>query len=143
MQKIFLKLIQPVNEDADLATMNQFLPELSIICNNKTRAGILHLLINSPKTLHSMKVEELAFRLGTRPRVIIFHLERMKNWKLLEVKKNQKYGNKERRSIWGIDLRYPNWILECYKTIRTHFFTEDELNEITNQNKSFRNFKKL
>jgi hypothetical protein len=85
-----------------------------------------------------MRVEDLAFKLGIRPRVLIYHLEKMEGWKLLEVKKSQKYGNKERRSIWGLDLRYPNWVLECYKTIRTHFFTEDELNQITNKNKSFR-----
>jgi hypothetical protein len=138
MNKAYLKLTKPINEDADLAVMEQFLPEIRIICSNKIRAGILHLLINSPNTLHSMRVEDLAFKLGIRPRVLIYHLEKMEGWKLLEVKKSQKYGNKERRSIWGLDLRYPNWVLECYKTIRTHFFTEDELNQITNKNKSFR-----
>ena len=138
MSKISLKLVGPVNEDADLAVINQFLPEISVICSNKIRAGVLHLLIISPNTLHSMRVEDLAFKLGIRPRVLIFHLEKMKEWKLLDVKKSQKYGNKERRSIWGLDLRYPNWILECYKNVRTHFFTEDELSQITNKNKSFR-----
>ena len=137
-KKIFLRLVQPANEDADLQVVARFLPEISSICSNKTRAGALHLLANSPETLHSMKVEELAFKLGVRPRILIYHLERLKNWKLIDVKKSHKYGRGEKRSIWGLDLRYPNWILECYRTIRLHFFSERELGEITNRNKSFR-----
>jgi len=85
-----------------------------------------------------MKVENLCFKLGIRQSVCIHHLEKLNEWKLIEVKKNQKYGKKTRRSIWGLDLRYPNWILECYKNIRTHFFSEKELDKITNINKSLR-----
>ena len=107
MSKVFLKVMQPVNRDADSQVLMQFLPEVSSICSNKIRSGILHLLIKSPETLHSMKVERLCYMLGIRQSVCIYHLEKLKEWKIVEVKKNQKYGNKSRRSIWGLDLRYP------------------------------------
>jgi len=139
MPKAFLRVMQPVNSDADEQVLIQFLPEISSICSNKIRAGILHLLINSPETMHSTQVEELSFKLGVRQSVCIYHLEKLNEWKLVEVKKNQKYGDKNRRSIWGLDLRYPNWILECYKNIRSFFFTEKELIEITSRNKNLRN----
>lgn len=136
---MFLRVLEPVNREADMQILTQFLPEISSICSNKIRAGILHLLISSPETMHSMQVEELSFKLGIRQSVCIHHLEKLNKWKLIEVKKSQKYGNKSRRSIWGLDLRHPNWILECYKAIRSFFFTEKELIEITTKNKSFRN----
>ena len=140
MNKIALRVIKSVDEEANADVLTKFMPEIEIICSNKTRAGILHLLINSPQSLHSMKVENLCFKLGIRQAVCVHHLEKLNEWKLIEVKKYQKYGNKIRRSIWGLDLRYPHWILECYKRIRVHFFSEKELNQITNINKSLRIF---
>ncbi|MEM2180915.1 MAG: hypothetical protein QXP32_08910, partial [Nitrososphaeria archaeon] len=59
------------------------------------------------------------------------------------VRKSQKYGEKSRRSIWGLNLKYPSWILECYRNIRSYFFTENELEEIVSKNKNFRNSKSL
>jgi len=140
MNKISLRVIKSVDEEANVDVLTKFMPEIEIICSNRTRAGILHLLINSPQSLHSMKVENLCFKLGIRQAVCVHHLEKLNEWKLIEVKKYQKYGNKIRRSIWGLDLRYPHWILECYKRIRVHFFSEKELNQITNINKSLRIF---
>jgi hypothetical protein len=67
----------------------------------------------------------------------------LNEWKLVEVKKTSKYGEKNRRSIWGLNLKHPNWILECYKNIRDYFFTEKELEEITSRNKDFRNSKSI
>ncbi len=138
MKKVYLRVLKKVDTNVDLDILTKFLPEINIICSNEIRAGILHLLINTPETMHSMKVEELCYRLGIRPSVCIYHLEKLKEWKLVDVKKKQKYGKKERRSIWGLDLRHPNWILECYKAIRAYFFSENELKRITNKNKSFR-----
>lgn len=140
MNKISLRVINSVDEEANTDILTRFMPEIESICSNKTRAGILHLLINSPESLHSMKVENLCFKLGIRQAVCVHHLEKLNEWKLIEVKKYQKYGNKIRRSIWGLDLRYPDWILECYKRIRVHFFSEKELDQITNINKSLRIF---
>jgi DNA-binding transcriptional ArsR family regulator len=130
--------MKSVDEENDFDVLTRFIPEIGMICSNKIRAAILHLLINTPETMHSMKVEDLCFKLGIRQSVCIHHLERLTDWKLIEVKKHQKYGNRTRRSIWGLDLNHPNWILECYRNIRSHFFSEKELNNITNINKSLR-----
>jgi len=140
MNKLSLRVIRPVDGEADIDTLIKFMPEIEMICSNQTRAGIMHLLINSPESLHSMKVEDICFKLGIRQSVCVHHLEKLNEWKLIEVKKYQKYGNKIRRSIWGLDLRYPNWILECYKRIRVHFFSEKELYQVTNVNKCLRVF---
>ena len=137
-KNIYLRLIEPVNKNIDFYVTTKFLPEVRTICSNGIRASIMHLLINSPETLHSMQVEELAFKIGVRPRIIIYHLERLKEWGLVEVRKNKKHGNKNRRSIWGIDLKHPSWVMECYNSIITHFFDERKLNEFTRKNKSFR-----
>ena len=138
MNKVSLRIIKPVNKDADIDIISRFMPEIGTICSNQTRAGILHLLVNSPETMHSMKVEGLCFKLGIRQSVCIHHLEKLNEWRLIDVKKHQRYGNKTRRSIWGLDLRYPNWVLECYKNVRSHFFSEKELNKVTNINKNLR-----
>jgi DNA-binding transcriptional ArsR family regulator len=138
MNKISLRLVEPLDEKTDFNILARFMPEIGIICSNKVRAGVLHLLVNSPQTMHSMKVEEMCFKLGIRQSVAIHHLERLEEWRLVEIKKHQTYGNKTRRSIWGLDLRYPNWVSECYKSIRSHFFTEKELEKITTINKSLR-----
>jgi DNA-binding transcriptional ArsR family regulator len=140
MNKISLKIIKPVDEEVDIDVISRFMPEIGMICSNKTRAAILHLLISSPETMHSMKVEDLCFKLGIRQSVCIHHLEKLTDWKLVEIKKYQRYGNKTRRSIWGLDLKHPNWISECYKSIRNHFFSEKELCNITSINKNLRIF---
>src|SRR3972149_1537883 len=103
---LYLRLLQPVNKDLDFQVANRFLPEVGQICSNRTRASILYLLIKSPDTLHAVQVEKLAFRIGVRPRVVIYHLEKLREWGLVDVKKNQKYGSKNRRTIWGIDLNH-------------------------------------
>ena len=138
MNRISLRVIEKVDRETEISSLSQFLPEVNTICSNKIRAGILHLLISCPETMHSMKVEDLCFRLGIRPTICIHHLERLNGWKLIEVKKNQKYGARTRRSIWGLNLKNPNWILECYKIIRSYFFTEKDLDKLVNNNKSFR-----
>jgi DNA-binding transcriptional ArsR family regulator len=138
MNKISLRLFGPVDEKTDINVLSRFIPEIRFICSNQIRAGILHLLVNSPETMHSMNVEKICFKLGIRQSVAIHHLEKLEEWKLVEVKKHQRYGNKTRRSIWGLDLKYPNWISECYKSVRAHFFSENELNKITNIDRSLR-----
>ncbi len=138
MDKVSLRIIKPVDEKANIDIISRFMPEIGTICSNQIRAGILHLLIHSPRSMHSLKVENICFKLGIRQSVCIHHLERLSEWKLIDVKKHQKYGNKTRRSIWGLNLNYPTWILECYKSMRSHFFSEKQLDKITNINKSLR-----
>lgn len=138
MKKIFLRVPNGTNKEEDNDVFIKFTPEINSICSNAIRAGIIHLLISSPETLHSMKVENLSFRLGIRQSHCIHHLEKLKDWRLVEVKTNQKYGGKTRRTIWGLDIKHPNWIKECYDKTLNYFFEPRELNNITNKNKSFR-----
>jgi predicted transcriptional regulator len=136
--KPVLRAVGKVNEEEEQQVIAKFLPDVYAICSNKTRAGILHLLIGSPQSMHTMSVEQLSYRLGIHPSVCIHHLERLEEWQLVEVKKSSNYGSRKRRSLWGLKLQYPNWILECYRSIRMHFFSEKELEEATSRNKSFR-----
>lgn len=138
MDKISLRLIQKTNIKDEGLILSQYLPQIHEICSNKIRAGILHLLISCSETMHSMKVEDLCFRLGIRPTICIYHLEKLRECNLVEVKKNQRYGRKTRRSIWGLNLSYPTWIQECYKMTRSYFFSQKELAKMINTNKSFR-----
>jgi len=39
MARISLRLIEPVNEEAEMQVMKEFLPQIRIICSNKIRAG--------------------------------------------------------------------------------------------------------
>ena len=135
----FLRLFeQPVDKETERDIIQTFLPETVEILRNPIRAGIIHLLVNSPNTGHSMKVEQLAYRLGTYHRIIIYHLEKLQKWKLVTVKKNSSYGNKTKRSIWGLDLKCPNWILEVYSTTNQSF-DKDFLERICNKNINIRN----
>ncbi len=141
-RSLYLRLHEPFNKDMDVYVTKKFLPETGIICSNKVRACILHLLVNSDDTLHSMQVESIASKTGTSQRVIIYHLEKLMEWGLVTVKKNKKHGSKERRVIWGLNLKHPGWVSECYNVIRNHFFDEDELKELTKRNKNSRKIKK-
>jgi DNA-binding transcriptional ArsR family regulator len=139
MTKISLRIIDNhVDENSEKGVIQNFIPDIIEICSNPVRAGIIHLLIKSPSTGHSLKVEDIAFRLGTYHRIILHHLERLKNWEIVDIKRQKKYGNKTKRSVWGLNLKYPNWIFEVYDSIKSGY-SEAELRRICNRNKSMRN----
>jgi DNA-binding transcriptional ArsR family regulator len=139
MTEPFLRLFeQPADKDTERGIIQTFLPETVEILKNPIRAGIINLLVNSPHTGHSMKVEQLAYKLGTYHRIIIYHLERLQKWEIVTVKKISKYGNKTKRSIWGLNLKYPNWILEVHSTMKQSF-NPDFLETVCNKNINIRN----
>ncbi len=127
----------PLDTDTEKTVINDLLPELIDISSNPIRAGIVHLLVNSPNTGHAMKVEELAYRLGTYHRVILHHLERLADWDVIEVRVSRSYGQKTKRSVWGLKLKYPNWIFEVYNSMKDGF-GDTELRKLTTKNKSVR-----
>jgi DNA-binding transcriptional ArsR family regulator len=139
MAKLSLRIIDNnVDEDSEKTVMENFIPDIIDICSNPVRAGIMHLLVKSSSTGHSMKVEEIAFRLGTYHRIILHHLERLKAWELVEVRRMKKYGKRTKRSVWGLNLKYPNWIFEVYDAIKSGY-RESELRRICSRNNSMRN----
>jgi DNA-binding transcriptional ArsR family regulator len=113
-------------------------PEFNFIASNPVRACILHLLVKAEDLNHTMQVEEIAFRTGKRHSVVIYHLEQLTGWKLVEVVKNGRYGEKGRRNIWGLNLRYPNLINSIYSRILKFFYTQSELEKMCNSNKNVR-----
>ncbi len=143
MAGLALRIIKkPVDEEAEKKVIESFLPDMIEICSNHIRAGIIHLLVNSPATGHSLKVEDMAYRLGTYHRVVLHHLERLKKWDIVEVKRLKTYGKKTRRSVWGLNLKYPNWIFEVYNSIKNGF-SERELKMLVSRNKSLRNYSRI
>jgi DNA-binding transcriptional ArsR family regulator len=139
MKELSLRLIKkPVDEETEKKVIENFLPDIIEICSNPVRACIIHLLIKSQSTGHSLKVEDMAFRLGTYHRIVLHHLERLKKWELVEVRRLKSYGKKSKRSVWGLNLRYPNWIFEVYTSIKNGF-TETELKKMCGRNISMRN----
>lgn len=143
MARLFLN-VQNADEQAEARVIDIIKPELNYICYNPIRASILHLMIKTPELNYSLSVEELAKRLGKRHSVIIHHLEKLNEWNLVEVVKFSKYGEKQRRKIWGLNLKLPNLVTAVYGHLLKTFFTVSELNQMCNVNKNVRvNGKKI
>lgn len=64
------------------------------------RVCIIHLLRKSPK--QEMQAEEMAYRLGISHRTVLYHLDVLHDYELVEVRKFRKRGMKLMRSIWGL-----------------------------------------
>jgi DNA-binding transcriptional ArsR family regulator len=123
------------NEESMLYSLR---PEFNIICYNLTRASIIHLLVKSKDLNYALSVEDIAQRLGKRHSVIIHHLEKLMNWKIVDVVRTFKHGDKERRSIWGLNLRYPNIVQNVYSHMLKTFYTVNELERMCSINRSVR-----
>ena len=113
-------------------------PEFNRICYNSIRASIIHLLVKSKELNHSLSVEEIAYRLGKRHSVVIHHLEKLNQCKIVEIIRLLKYGDKERRSIWGLNMKYPNLVQNIYSHMLKTFYTVNELDKMCCINKNIR-----
>jgi len=133
MNKILLNL-----QEDDEYTLNNLRPEFNRICYNSIRASIIHLLIKSKDLNYCLPVEEIAQRLGKRHSVVIHHLEKLMEWGIVGVVKEYKYGNKRKRSIWGLNLKYSNMIKSLYSHMIKTFYTMKDLEEMSNINKNVR-----
>ena len=135
MSKLFFDVNSSEDEESLIFNLR---PEFNRICYNPVRAGILHLLVNSRELNHCMSVEELSRKLGKRHSVVIYHLEKLKDWRLVAVAKSYKYGDKKKRSIWGLDKRYVNLIQDVYSHMTRTFYTMKDLEDMCNINKNVR-----
>ena len=108
------------------------------IAYNPIRASIIHLLIKSKDLNHALSVEEIAHRLGRRHSVIIHHLEKLYYWKVVDVVMTFRHGEKERRSIWGLNSNYPNLVRDLYSHMLRTFYTPNELDRMCCINKNIR-----
>jgi len=138
MNKLIINSANAVEEDIEEKIIDMMRPEFNFICSNPVRASILHLLVNSADVNHTMQVEYIAHRIGKRHSLVTYHLEQLAEWKLVEVVKNNRYGSKVKRSIWGLNLKYPNLIREIYTRILKIFFTQNDLEKMCNINRNAR-----
>ena len=113
-------------------------PDLNRICYNSVRASIIHLLVKTKELNHSLSVEEISHRLGKRHSVIIHHLEKLMDWNIVNIVRSYRYGRKRKRSIWGLNLKYPNLIQNVYTHMLKTFYTVNELDELCTVNKRVR-----
>jgi DNA-binding transcriptional ArsR family regulator len=135
MNKILLDAQGADNEDSIMFSLK---PEFNRICYNPLRASIIHLLVKSKDLNYSLSVEEIAYKLGKRHSIVIHHLESLSKWKIVDVIKTFKHGNKERRSIWGLNLKYPNLVQDVYHHMLKTFYTVNELEKMCSINKNVR-----
>ena len=136
MNKILLGT-QDIAENEDSMIFN-LRPEFNRICYNSIRASIIHLLVKSKELNHSLSVEEIAYKLGKRHSVVIHHLEKLNQCKIVEIIRLLKYGDKERRSIWGLNMKYPNLVQNIYSHMLKTFYTANELDKMCCINKNIR-----
>ena len=71
-----------------------------MVCSNLNRVCMLYLLRKSPN--QEMQAEEMAFRLGLSHRTILYHLDVLHDYELVEVRKYRKRGERMMRSVWGL-----------------------------------------
>ena len=135
MNKILLDAQGADNEESIVYSLR---PEFNRICYNPLRASIIHLLVKSKDLNYSLSVEEIAYKLGKRHSIVIHHLESLSKWKIVDVIKTFKYGSKERRSIWGLNLKYPNLVQDIYSHMLKTFYTINELEKMCSINKNVR-----
>jgi DNA-binding transcriptional ArsR family regulator len=113
-------------------------PEFNKICYNPIRASMIHLLFKSRSLNYTLSVEELAYKLGKRHSVIVHHLEKLYGWKIVDIVRSFKYGDKNRRSIWGLNMKHPNLVQEVYSHMLKNFYTVKGLDEMCSANRNVR-----
>ena len=73
-----------------------------IVCSNLNRVCILHLLKGSEN--QEMQAERMAYMIGLSHRTVLYHLDILHDYELVEVRKFRKRGNKLMRSVWGLKI---------------------------------------
>lgn len=71
-----------------------------IVCSNLNRVCILHLLSSSVN--QEMQAERMAYMIGLSHRTVLYHLDILHDYDLVEVRKFRKRGTKLMRSVWGL-----------------------------------------
>ena len=137
MNRFSLSVDSEVSEDEENLII-RLRPEFNRICYNSIRASIIHLLMKSKDLNHSLCVERIAHKLGKRHSVIIHHLEKLQDWKIVNIVKHDVYGTRKRRSIWGLNLNCPNLIKEVYIHLLKTFYTVEDLEKLCNINVNVR-----
>src|SRR3989338_776815 len=107
----------------------------TILCSNKNRVGILHLLRKSPK--QELQAEKIANKFGISHRTALYHLNILLDCNLVEIRKYRKKGLRLLRSVWGINKRNRENVDMFFSKV-VERFDADELDNIINKNKARR-----
>ena len=108
----------------------------AIVCSNINRAALVYLLNRLPKK--ELQAEKLSVRLGLSHRTVLYHLNVLEGFGMVEVRKHRKFGNKLVRSVWGLAEQKHNQ--EIFKKIEEEFGTS-ELEKLVNKNSNGRKTK--
>jgi DNA-binding transcriptional ArsR family regulator len=73
-----------------------------MVCSNINRVAILHVLKSSPRK--EMQAEKLAHIIGVSHRTVLYHLDILEDYELVQVCGFRKKGQKMLRSVWGLKL---------------------------------------
>jgi len=92
----------------------------TIICSNINRVKILFLLKNSPR--NELQVEKMSYILGLSHRTVLYHLDFLADYGLVEVRKFRKRGQKFMRSVWGLN-RNNGHLYKIFSNIEKNFNT--------------------
>jgi len=103
----------------------------SMVCGNHNRVAILYLLRNTDN--HEMQAEMMAYRLGLSHRTVLYHLDILHDYELVEVRKFIKRGSKMFRSVWGLNSQNGHTRKIFIKI--NGMFSEKELSGMISQNK--------
>lgn len=103
----------------------------SIVCGNINRVAILHLLKCSEG--NEMQAEMMAYRLGLSHRTVLYHLDILHDYELVEVRKFIRRGDKMFRSVWGLN-RKNGHTKKIFSKI-DGLFEKKELEGLISQNK--------
>ncbi len=110
----------------------------AIVCSNINRAALVYLLNKLPKK--ELQAEKLAEKLGLSHRTVLYHLNVLEGFGMVEVRKHRKFGNKLVRSVWGLSSE--NQSHGVLKRIEDEFGIT-ELEKLTSINSSGRKTKAI
>ena len=109
----------------------------SMVCSNFNRLCILYLLKKSPG--NEMQAEKIASNLGISHRTVLYHLDILQDYELVEVREFRKKGSKLLRSIWGLNAENKKNLNKIFGRIKRKFNMEDLEKMITLNGKNSRN----
>ncbi len=89
-----------------------------IVASNINRVAILHLLRSCPK--REMQAEKLAQMIGVSHRTVLYHLDVLENYELVQVRGFRKKGQKMLRSVWGLKIENGN-LEKVFRNIEKKF----------------------
>ncbi len=108
---------EPVNLDSIEINLTA-----SMVCANLNRLCILYLLRKCDN--NAMQAEKIASTLGISHRTVLYHLDILKDYGLVEVREFRKKGAKLLRSVWGLSGENDDDVEKVFGRIYRKFETD-------------------